>query len=836
MADSRTLRVVIVGNASSAEEAIEGLAETSQDAGNEFDAMGGKMGRFRGAMAGMGAAVLAALPVAALYAFAKGLEEIENRAKLAASMGLTGKDAAQAGKLAGDLYVAGFGESTAETGQIVKRVSQDLNMSVNDVDFKPLAKKIGTISQVMDKDIGETTRGVSNLLRNGLAKNADEAMDIVAAGFTNGVDKSEDFLDTLNEYGTQFRKLGIDGVTATGILSQGLKAGARDADIVADAIKEFSIRALDGSETTAKGFEAIGLDAADMAKKIGAGGTTASEALQLTMDMLRAIEDPVMRSQAAVGLFGTQSEDLGDALYALDPKSAVTALGKVGGAADQMADTMHHNAAAKLETFKRRLEMGFTNAGVKAISALESIGHKVGPVFDRIGQASAPFTQKLGEIGGKVRTSFDTGAARTALDQLGQKLSGIWAIVGPALSQFVTFFKTQLMPVFQELWVKAQPILVQLWQTFMIYLDAIKVGIQNFIIVAKFLWQTFGETILTFVKSAWDAIWQVIGGALSIIQGLYNVFIGLFTGNWSRAWEGVKQIFSGVWEIICGIFNAAIAIIWGALSLALDTMKAYWGAIWNAIASHFRVTWNDVTGFFRGVMSSLGPMASSAIEQVKNFFVNGFNSLYSSAKSKLGDVVDVFRDIPAQARKALSGLPEQMYSIGRNIVDGIVNGIRNSLGSVMSAARAIVDKIPGPIRDALGIHSPSRVMAEIGKFISQGLVNGMLGGAAKVGAASKKLSGMVSDAFGGGDILQGEGDIAFAVGELAGVHPTGQLANRSINRAMEDRAAAAQSAPNVYVTVQGNVTAEKALAKAIASTVRDEIVRNGKRNGGRTGL
>jgi hypothetical protein len=47
---------------------------------------------------------------------------------------------------------------------------------------------------------------------------------------------------------------------------------------------------------------------------------------------------------------------------------------------------------------------------------------------------------------------------------------------------------------------------------------------------------------------------------------------------------------------------------------------------------------------------------------------------------------------------------------------------------------------------------------------------------------------------------------------------------------------AGNAAPIVYVTVQGHVTTEKALARSIALTVRDEIIRNGKRNGGRTGL
>ncbi|MEU9059009.1 phage tail tape measure protein [Streptomyces sp. NPDC048430] len=1063
MADSRTLRVVIVGNADSAENAIQGLSETSQDAGGQFDAMGGKMGAFKGLLAGMGVAVLAALPLAGLMAFQKGLEGIENKAKLAASMGLTGADAAKAGKLAGDLYVSGFGESTAETGEIVKRVSQDLSMSVNDVDFKPIADKVATVSKVMDQEIGGTTRAVSNLLRNGLAKNADQALDIVAAGFTSGVDKSEDFLDTLNEYGTQFRKLGLDGATATGILSQGLKGGARDADVVADAIKEFSIRAIDGSASTAEGFKTIGLNAGDMASRIGKGGKTASDALQETMDKIRAMKDPVEQSKAAVALFGTQSEDLGKALYSIDPKSAVSALGKVEGAAKQMSDTMHNNAAAKVETFKRKLETGITNGAASAITGLESLGKKFGPTFDKIGKAMAPFMKGLSEIGSKIKTSFETGAARTALDQLGQKLSGIWSVVGPALSEFVTFFRTQLMPVIQELWTKAQPVLVQLWSTFKTYLDFIKVEIEAFIVIVKWLWQTFGTTILDYVKTAWDAIWQVISGVLSIIQGIYNLFIGIFTGNWSQAWEGIKQIFSGVWDVIVGILKAVWNTIEFLVKLGLDAIKGLWGLAWEGIKSLFKSIWNGIVNYFSNGMSNLKGYASAGVAVVKNYFVTGFQNLATSVGQKVASVVQTVREIPGKVKSALSGLAGDMLSIGRNIIDGIVRGIRNSLGNVMAAANAIVSQIPGPIRKALGIHSPSKVMTEIGKFISQGLVKGMLGGSKKVAETSKKLHDLVTKAYnarsiskkkannlheyiskqntkltkaskdrekiaaaitaanvkltdlkkakadmassvagkasdfgsfmgaldsgqygdnsanavigrlkeklkaitgfranlttlakrglgpgiiseianagpeeggqmaqallnaGGGQIKElnstyasigtqskalgnfvagnyydagihateglikglksrqsrltkaiesmskamvktlkkklgikspsrvfmglgrftaagytngirnGQGDIQQAVNEMAGTRPTGRIANRSIASA-KAQAASGQAAPVVHVTVQGNVTAEKALAKSIATTIRDEIVRTGKRNGGRTGL
>ncbi|MCB5179509.1 phage tail tape measure protein [Streptomyces antimicrobicus] len=759
MSDSRTLRVVITGNASSAEEAIEGLAETSQDAGNELDAMGGKMGRFRGAMAGMGAAVLAALPLAALVAFSKGLDEIHNRAKLAASMGLTGKDAEQAGKLAGQLYVSGFGESTAETGEIVRRVSQDLNMGVHAVDFKPVASKVAAISEVMNQEIGGTTKAVANLMRNGLAKNADEALDVVAAGFVNGVDKSQDFLDTLNEYTAPFKRLGLDGPKAVGLLSQGLKAGARDADFVADALKEFSIRAIDASTTSATAYEELGLNAEEMTAKIARGGAEAEQGLSLVLERLRGTEDPVKRNAAAVGLFGTKAEDLADSLFALNPQTAVQSLGKVKGAAQQMADTMHHNAAAKVEGFKRKLEMGFTNAAASAITSFESVGHKLAPAFQAIGQVLSPFVQGLQLVGQKIRASFDTGAARVALGQLTAKLSGIWAAVGPALQQFVLFFRTTLMPVFQELWLKAQPVLVQLWQTFMTYLDFIKTSIQVFVTTVQVLWSVFGGTILQYVRTAWSAVWQVISGVLSVIQGIYNVFIGIFTGNWSRAWQGVKQIFSGVWEVIVGVCRAVTNTIKTVLRLALDAVKALWSAAWNGIKSVFSSIWSGITGYFSNALGNLRANASSGVSAVKSFFVNGFQSLYAAVRDKVSSVVGVVREIPGKVSGALSGLGSTLTGIGRNIIQGLVNGIRGSLGAVMSAARAIVDQIPGPIRKALGIHSPSRVLAEIGKWIPAGLVKGMLGGSKKVAETSKKLHELVTKAFKGKEMTRGAATI-----------------------------------------------------------------------------
>src|SRR5690606_28075664 len=138
--------------------------------------------------------------------------------------------------------------------------------------------------------------------------------------------------------------------------SQAIKAGARDSDKAADAIKEFAIRAIDGSDTTKEGFKGIGLSASRMSGMIAKGGKSAREGLDITLDRLRKVKHPAKRAEYAVALFGTQAEDLGDALYAMDVDKASKDFGKFGGSADKMGKTLRKGPVHELKVFAREMQ------------------------------------------------------------------------------------------------------------------------------------------------------------------------------------------------------------------------------------------------------------------------------------------------------------------------------------------------------------------------------------------------------------------------------------------------------------------------------------------------
>lgn len=68
----------------------------------------------------------------------------------------------------------------------------------------------------------------------------------------------------------------------------------------------------------------------------------------------------------------------------------------------------------------------------------------------------------------------------------------------------------------------------------------------------ELFWKMWGDNITRFFKDTFDFIGDIFGGALDIITGLFKVFIGIFTGDWEKAWEGVKQIFDGIWNGLIG--------------------------------------------------------------------------------------------------------------------------------------------------------------------------------------------------------------------------------------------------------------------------------------------
>ncbi|MGW7107008.1 phage tail tape measure protein [Streptomyces xanthophaeus] len=325
---------------------------------------------------------VAAAGVAAGAVLMKGITEAVEQAgvtsMLQAQLGATAKDAGKYGEIAGSLYSKGLTSTFQEGADAIRAVVNAglISPDATNAQLESLSAKMSDVATVFGTDMVRQTEAVAAMFKNGLAPDAESALDLITVGFQKLGPNAEDLLETFQEYSIQFKKLGINGEEALGLFQQGIAAGARDTDIIADAFKEFGIRAIDMSQSSQDAYKALGLSAEAMSLQIAKGGDTAGEGLQLVLDKLREMKDPVAQNAAAVGLFGTQAEDLGSALFALDPNAAIDGFGQITGAAGKLGETIHSGPAHEFEVFYRGLKQGFVDfVGGQVLPVIMDVAH-----------------------------------------------------------------------------------------------------------------------------------------------------------------------------------------------------------------------------------------------------------------------------------------------------------------------------------------------------------------------------------------------------------------------------------------------------------------------------
>lgn len=310
---------------------------------------------------------------------------------IAAQTGQATDAAGRLGEMAGDIYAENFGESIDQVGEAITSLFQNevIDTSAPEQAVEDLTKKVLTLSQTTGESVEKVTRSAQQLVLTGLAGSFGQAMDMIQKATEDGLNVSGELLDTIDEYSVQFQRMGLSGAEAFGLLEQATDAGARNIDVVADAIKEFDILAQDSTSSAARGFRTLGMDVGQSMAAVAAGGAPAKEVLREVLNRLQELPPSVQRSTAAVDLFGTKAEDLGNSLYAMDVDTVTESFGKFDGAVEKASKTVNDTTPA-----------------------LDKLGRSVGNAAAWVGgyfvDAADTMVQGLGEMTGLIDDTADS--------------------------------------------------------------------------------------------------------------------------------------------------------------------------------------------------------------------------------------------------------------------------------------------------------------------------------------------------------------------------------------------------------------------------------------------
>lgn len=327
-------------------------------------------------------------------------------------------------------------------------------------------------------------------------------------------------------------------------------------------------------------------------------------------------------------------------------------------------------------------------------------------------------------------------------------LSEIWSFmtaIGTQIAQFWLENGSQIKQAFSDCWSIASEI--------------IKSVMPIIVAVFQFAWPIIKEIVIGTL----EAIRDFIQGILKVILGIVKVFSSLFTGDWAGVWEGVKEIWFGALEAIWGYLQ-----LWGVgrvlkwLGKFGDDIGRLFGKFWGDIKKIWNDALADLYVFFGSKLETITRLAQSWGGMFKNFFVGIWDAIIGGIQNKMNNVVSAIGWVLGQAVNTVQRFVGYFFTIGQQIISGMINGIysyaNKLIDQVFNIGRSIKDTITGFFR----IHSPSRVMRDIGVYVGQGLdqgmdsmINPLVRTALDMATAVKDGFSSLTDSIQMGDILPG---------------------------------------------------------------------------------
>lgn len=335
-----------------------------------------------------------------------------------------------------EVYAGGYGEGYRDIANAIALVDQQLG-ELSDEELVEVTEGALLLRDTFEYDLNESIRATQSLVQN-FGITTQGALDYIAYGAQNGLDYSNELLDTINEYSPQFKKLGFDAADMFNTFIAGAQNGAFNLDKVGDALKELSIRAIDMSATTTQAYETLGLNANQIANQFAQGGESAKNATYVIIEALKQIDDPIQQNLAGVNLFGTMWEDLGPDVV-LNLTSIKDAADAAFGSLDEINNVNLENPATQLELAKRSFSEAATAAGIELLPAMTNVLNTVTGVaekFNSLDDNTKKFLITAGTI------AFVFGPVLVILGQLANAIiliSGALGVLGISASTVMPY-------------------------------------------------------------------------------------------------------------------------------------------------------------------------------------------------------------------------------------------------------------------------------------------------------------------------------------------------------------------------------------------------------------
>jgi tape measure domain-containing protein len=339
-----------------------------------------------------------------------------------------------------------------------------------------------------------------------------------------------------------------------------------------------------------------------------------------------------------------------------------------------------------------------------------------------------------------------------------------WAFNSALLANPITWIIVGIVAL-----IAAIVLLIANWDTVVSFLKGAWQGFMNWIqpaltAVGEFFSTVFGA-IGSFLSSVWSGIVAFVTAYVTTLVTVIMTVVNTVVGWWNSAWSAVASVASSIWSGIVSFVTAYVTTVVSIVMTVVGAIVSWWSSTWAGISAVASAVWSGITSVVSGAISGVQSIISSVVSTIVGLWQSGWNNvrnavssaasavnsivsgLRSGVQGAISGVVGFFTSIPGQVQGALAGAGSWLVSTGRNIIEGLMSGIKSVAGNILGA-------VTGPIKDAisgakglLGIKSPSRVFMKIGNQVGEGLTIGVDQQAADIVDSMKSMSRTMTNAW-----------------------------------------------------------------------------------------
>jgi phage-related protein len=282
------------------------------------------------------------------------------------------------------------------------------------------------------------------------------------------------------------------------------------------------------------------------------------------------------------------------------------------------------------------------------------------------------------------------------------------------LETLITGYNTYILPVLQGLAeqikgllegplgdaiLKIEAFLGKLIDFLKLLWESVLVPLINWIIanllpvVAKII-DVVGTTAIKVIKS----LIKIIGDVADTLSGIIDFLVGVFTGDWELAWQGIKEIADGAWslikDIVTGTWDAIKAVTKGALSI----IKSIINVTWNAIKAVTSTVWNAIKKTLFSILNSIKSTVGTVVNAIRAKVTHTWKSTWSEATQTLKNAATfIFAKVGA-----IKDTITNKFNAARDAVKSAFEGIVNFIKRPINQAISIVNNAVGMINNAIG--------------------------------------------------------------------------------------------------------------------------------------